>query len=87
MFGSLLIPGICGMISSKPLEIRTIVFCRDSLFFLLCLAGVVYFIYDGTFYTLESIYLLVIYIAYVIFIFVTPFVKQSFCYKKDVLID
>lgn len=86
MFGTLLIPGICAVISSKPLDIRKLVLCRDSLFFLLCMIGVVWFIYDGTFYPIESIYLLIIYIIYVIFIFASPMVRRSFHYKNTVFL-
>ena len=55
--GTLLIPGICAVISEKPLEIRSAVFMRDTIFFLLSLMGLVIFIVDGTIYGLEAIYL------------------------------
>ena len=85
--GTLLIPGICAVISEKPLEIRSMVFMRDTIFFLLALLGLVIFINDGTIYGLEAIYLLVIFVGYVLCICLSPLVKRSFRFNREVCAD
>lgn len=84
--GTLLIPGICAVISEKPLEIRSTVFMRDTIFFLLSLLGLVIFIVDGTIYGLEAIYLLIIFVGYVVCICLSPLVKRSFRFNREVCI-
>ena len=85
--GTPLIPGICAVISEKPLEIRSAVFMRDTIFFLLSLMGLVIFIVDGTIYGLEAIYLLVIFVGYVVCICLSPLVKRSFRFNREVCVD
>ena len=85
LMGTLLIPGICAMISEKPLEIRKVVFLRDTVFFLLALLGLVGFINDGTIYGLEAIYLILIFLAYVVCICLSPLVKRSFRFNREVV--
>lgn len=87
LMGTLLIPGICAVISEKPLEIRSAVFMRDTIFFLLSLMGLVIFIVDGTIYGLEAIYLLVIFVGYVVCICLSPLVKRSFRFNREVCVD
>lgn len=82
--GTLLIPGICAWISEKALDIRRGVFLRDTLFFLLALIGMVIFINDGTIYGLESIYCLVIFVAYVVCICISRMVKRAFRFNQRV---
>lgn len=82
--GTLLIPAICAMVSEKPLEIRTMVFLRDTVFFLISLLSLVFFIFDGKIYGLEAIYLVLIFIAYVVCICLSPLVKRSFRFNREV---
>ena len=71
----------------EALEIRSAVFMRDTIFFLLSLMGLVIFIVDGTIYGLEAIYLLVIFVGYVVCICLSPLVKRSFRFNREVCVD
>ena len=66
MFGSLLIPGICAMISQKPISLSALVILRDVLFYAGALIVTVIFLADGVFYPLECCLLLAVFVAYII---------------------
>ena len=76
MFGSLLIPGICAMISQKPISLSALVILRDVLFYAGALIVTVIFLADGVFYP--------VFVAYIISIFLSPLVKRSFRVNKEV---
>lgn len=84
MFGSLLIPGICAMISQKPISLSALVILRDVLFYAGALIVTVIFLADGVFYPLECCLLLAVFVAYIISIFLSPLVKRSFRVNKEV---
>lgn len=84
MFGSLLIPGICAVISQKPISLSALVILRDVLFYAGALIVTVIFLADGVFYPLECCLLLAVFVAYIISIFLSPLVKRSFRTSKDV---
>ncbi|KAK8823819.1 hypothetical protein WA538_001110 [Blastocystis sp. DL] len=83
MFGSLLIPGICAMISQKPISLSALVILRDVLFYAGALIVTVIFLADGVFYPLECCLLLAVFVAYIISIFLSPLVKRSFRVNKE----
>ena len=55
MFGSLLIPGICAMISQKPISLSALVILRDVLFYAGALIVTVIFLADGVFYPWSAV--------------------------------
>lgn len=78
IFGSLLIPGICAMLSKKRLTLPKVVVIRDSIGFILFLALVITFLEDGIFYPMECLLFLCIFVVYLLFVFLSPLVRRRF---------
>ena len=84
MFGSLLIPGICALVSKKPIALPKSVFLRDVIIYAIALGLLVVFLSDKVFYPLECIFLLILFVAYLVLVFLSPLVKKNFRTSKDV---
>ena len=84
MFGSLLIPGICALVSKKPIALPKSVVLRDVIIYAIALGLLVVFLSDKVFYPLECIFLLILFVAYLVLVFLSPLVKKNFRTSKDV---
>ena len=83
MIGLMLIPGVCGLATKRDLELKRRPLTRDVIFYLFSLGGLVYFLWDGTIYPLEGIYLMLIYVVYIF----APMVRRQYRIKKNVFFD
>ena len=72
MFGSLLIPGICALVSKKPIALPKSVVLRDVIIYAIALGLLVVFLSDKVFYPLECIFLLILFVAYLVLVFLSP---------------
>lgn len=84
MIGLMLIPGICGVSSKSDLILKRRPLTRDVVFYIFCLAGLVFFLTDEYIYPLEGIYLMLIYIGYVLLLIFAPMVRRSYRIKNHV---
>ena len=84
MFGSLLIPGICALVSKKPIALPKSVVLRDVIIYAIALGLLVVFLSDKVFYPLECIFLLILFVAYLVLVFLSPLVKKNFLTSKDI---
>lgn len=84
MIGLTLIPGICGLATKRDLELKRRPLSRDVVFYLFSLAGLVYFLWDGTIYPLEGMYLILIYVVYITVLIMAPMVRRQYRIKKNV---
>ena len=84
MIGSLLVPGICAMVSKKTISLPKVVVLRDVIIYAIALGLLVVFLSDKTFYPLECIFFLILFVAYLILVFLSPLVKKNFRTSKDV---
>ena len=87
MIGLMLIPGVCGLATKRDLELKRRPLTRDVIFYLFSLGGLVYFLWDGTIYPLEGIYLMLIYVVYIAILIFAPMVRRQYRIKKNVFFD
>ena len=78
IFGSLLIPGVCAILSKKRISLPKVVVIRDSIGYILILSLVIAFLEDGTFYPLECLLFLGIFGVYLVLVFFSPLVRKQF---------
>ena len=84
IFGSLLIPGICAIISKKRVSLPKVVVIRDSIGYILILSLVIAFLEDGIFYPLECLLFLGIVGVYLLLVFFSPLVRRQFRHVDDI---